>query len=152
MTPGTSYDIPPPHISDRAQSDLCTVQSCHWDSKADLWRQMLRKSSLEHAFDTTYVQNYYFDGKCSENRYFKMHLAPHMCKTITVKANAKEIIIWKCIWHQICTKSLLWRQMLRKSSLENAFDVKFVQNVTVKANAQKIITFTCIWHQICTKS
>ena len=29
----------------------------------------------------------------------------------------------------------------RKSSLENACDVKFVQNVTLKANAQKIITF-----------
>ena len=27
--------------------------------------------------------------------------------------------------------------MLRKSSLENAFDVKFVQKVTLKANAQK---------------
>ena len=33
-----------------------------------------------------------------------MHLAPHMCKTVTVKANAKEI------------------------SLENAFDTTYVQN------------------------
>ena len=30
--------------------------------------------------------------------------------------------------------------MLRKSSLENAFDVKFVQNVTLKANGKEIIT------------
>ena len=41
--------------------------------------------------------------------------------------------------------------MLRKSSLKNAFDVKFVQNVTLNANARKIVTLKCIWHQICTK-
>ena len=61
-----------------------------------------------------------------------MHLAPHMCKTVTVKANAQEIITWKCIWHHICTKLLLWRQMLRKSSLENAFDTTYVQNCYFK--------------------
>ena len=57
-----------------------------------------------------------------------MHLAPHMYKNVTLKANAKEIFTWKCIWHHICTKLLLWRQMLRKSLLENAFDTKYVQN------------------------
>ena len=31
----------------------------------------------------------------------------YMYKIITVKANAKEIVTFKCIWHQICTKSLL---------------------------------------------
>ena len=56
------------------------------------------------------MQNHYFEGKCSGNhyfkmhltpnmykivtlkakdRYFKMHLAPHMCKTVTLKANAR---------------------------------------------------------------
>ena len=49
------------------------------------------------AFDTTYVQNHYFEGKCSENHYFKMHLTPHMYKIITLKANAKEIFTLKCI-------------------------------------------------------
>ena len=49
------------------------------------------------------------------------------------------------MWHQICTKALFWMQMLRKSLLENAFDVKFVQNFTLKANAQKIVTWKCIW-------
>ena len=88
---------------------------------------MLRKSSHENAFDTKYVQNRYFEGKCSENHYIKMHLAPHMCKTVTLKANAKEIITWKCIWHQICTKLLLERQMLRKSLLKNTFDAKYEQ-------------------------
>ena len=34
----------------------------------------------------------YFEGKCSENHHFKMHLAPHMYKTVTLKANAKEIV------------------------------------------------------------
>ena len=53
---------------------------------------MLRTSSLEHAFDTTYVQNHYFTGKCQENRYLKMHLAPHMYKIIALQANAKEIV------------------------------------------------------------
>ena len=91
-----------------------------------LWRQMLRKASLENAFDTTYVQNCYFAGKCQENHYLKMHLAPHMYKTITLKANAKEIVTWKCIWHQICTKWLLCREMPRASSLEHAFDTTYV--------------------------
>ena len=166
-------------ITFKANAKEIITFKCIWHqicTKLLLWRQMLRKSSLLNAFSTTYVQNRYFAGKCSGNHYFKMHLAPHMykivtlkanakkiitskciwhhicAKTITMKANAKEIITWKCLWHHICTKSLLWRQMLRKSSLENAFDVKFVQNVTLKANAQKIATLKCIWHQICTKS
>ena len=58
---------------------------------------MLRKSSCLHAFDTKYVQNHYFEGKCSENHYLKMHVAPHMFKTVTLKANAKDIITLKCI-------------------------------------------------------
>ena len=110
------------------------------------------------------------------NHYFKMHVAPHMYKTITLKANAKEIVTLKCIWHQICTKLLLCRQMLRKLSLQNAFDTTYVQNhyfegkckgnrhikmhltphmykiVTLKANAKEIVTLKCIWHQICTKT
>ena len=89
---------------------------------------MLRKSLLENAFDTKYVQKCYFAGKYSGNHYFKMHLTPNMYKIIILKANAK------------------------KSLLYNAFDVKFVQNVTLQTNAQKIVTFKCIWHQICTKS
>ena len=32
-----------------------------------------------------------------ENHYFKMHLAPHMYETITLQANAKEIVTLKCI-------------------------------------------------------
>ena len=43
----------------------------------------------------TYVQNHYFEGKCSENHYFKMRLTPNMYKIITLKANAKEIITLK---------------------------------------------------------
>ena len=53
---------------------------------------MLRKSLLENAFSTTYVQNCYFEGNCSGNRYFKMHVTPNMYKIVTLKANAKEII------------------------------------------------------------
>ena len=64
---------------------------------------MLRKSLLENAFGTTYVQNCYFEGKCSGNRYFKIHLTPNMYKLFTLQ------------------------QMLRKSLLENAFDTKYVQ-------------------------
>ena len=51
-----------------------------------------------------------------------MHLAPHMYKIVTLKANAKEIITLKCIWHQIC--------------------IKFV---TLKANAKKIVTLKMQW-------
>ena len=66
--------------------------------------QMLRKLSLKNACDVKFLQN------------------------VTLKANAQKIVTLKCIWHQICTKSLLSRQMLRKSSLFNVFDTKYVQN------------------------
>ena len=55
--------------------------------KAKLW-----KSLLKNAFGTTYVQNHYFEGKCTGNHYFKMHLTPTMYKIITLKANAQEIM------------------------------------------------------------
>ena len=57
-----------------------------------------------------------------------MYVAQHMCKTITLQANAQEIVTVKCMWHHMCTKSLLCRQMLRKSLLENAFGTTYVQN------------------------
>ena len=53
---------------------------------------MLRKLLLENACGTIYVQNHYFEGKYSGNRYLKMHLTPNMYKIITWKANAKEIV------------------------------------------------------------
>ena len=89
--------------------EIITVKSVwhHICTKSLLWRQMLRKSLLENACGTIYVQNHYFAGKCSGNRYLKMHLTPNIYKNITLKANAKEIITWKCIWHQIRTKLLL---------------------------------------------
>ena len=58
---------------------------------------MLRKSLLENAFDAKYVQNSYFAGKCLGNHYFKMHLAPHMYKNVTLKANAKKMVTSKCV-------------------------------------------------------
>ena len=58
---------------------------------------MVSKSSLENVFDTKYIQNCYFEGTCEGNRYLKMHVAPHMCKTIMLKANAQEIVTLKCI-------------------------------------------------------
>ena len=89
---------------------------------------MLRKSSLENAFDVKFVQNVTVKANAKEIFVLKMHLAQHMCKTVTLKANAKEIFTWKCIWHHICAKLLLWRQILRKSLLENAFVTTYVQN------------------------
>ena len=58
---------------------------------------MLRKWLLENAFDTKYIQNRYFEGKCSGNCHFKMHLTQHMYKIITLKANAQKIVTVKCI-------------------------------------------------------
>ena len=55
-------------------------------------RQMLRKLLLKNACGTKYVQNRYFEGKCSENHYCKMHLTPNMYKNITLQANAKKIV------------------------------------------------------------
>ena len=89
---------------------------------------MLRTSLLENACGTIYVQNYDFEGKCSGNRYLKMHLTPHMYKIVTLRANAKEIIT------------------LKMHLTPNMYKI-----VNLKANAQKIITLKCIWHQICTK-
>ena len=70
----------------------------------------------------------YFKGKCSWNHFFTMHLTPHRYKIVILKANAQEIVSFKCVWHQICTKLLLSRQMLRRSLLESAFNTKYVQN------------------------
>ena len=105
-----------------------------------------------------------------------MHVAPHMYKTITLKANAKDIITlkciwhqicykivtlkanaqkivtWKCIWHHICTKLLLWRQILRKSLLYKCLWLQIcTKSLLWRQNAKEIITLKCVWHQICTK-
>ena len=64
---------------------------------------MLRKLSLLHAFDTKYVQNRYFEGKCSGHCHFYMLMMSYLYKM------------------------LLCRQMLRKSLLSNAFGTTYVQ-------------------------
>ena len=81
-----------------------------------IWHQICTKSlpemanvkkiiTVENAFDTKYVQNHYFEGKCSENCHFKMHLTPNMYKIATLKADAqRNCITVKCIWHQIHKK------------------------------------------------
>ena len=46
-------------------------------------------------------------ANAKEIDHFKMHLTPNMYKIVTLKANAKKIVTLKCIWHHICTKSLL---------------------------------------------
>ena len=104
--------------------------------------------------DTTYVQNHHFEGKCSENRYCKMHVTPTMYKNITLERHMpRKLSLGKCIWHQICTKSLLCRQMLRKSvTCKMCLTPNMYKNVTLKANAKEIVTLKCMWHHICTKS
>ena len=72
-----------------------------------------------------------------------MHVAPHMYKTITLNANDKEIITLKCIWHQICTKPLLWRQMQGNRHLKMCLRPTMYKIVTLKANAMEIITLKC---------
>ena len=164
-------------ITLKANAQQIITVKCIWHhicTKFLLWRQMLRKSLFENAFDAEYVQNCYFKGKCSGNHHLKMHVAPHMCKTVTLKAYAKEIVTLKCIWHQICTKSLLWRQMLKKiitwkciwhhictkllllqtnCSGNCYFKMHLTPNIykiiTFKANAKKIVTWKCMWHHIC---
>ena len=99
-------------ITVKANAKESVTLKCIWHhlcTKSLLWRQMPRKSLLENAFGTTYVQNCYIEGKCSGNHYFKMHLTPNMYKMVTLQGNAKDIITWTCVWHHICTKSLLWR-------------------------------------------
>ena len=118
-------------ITLKANAKNIITWKCMWHhicAKLWIWRQKLRKLLLENAYDTTYVQNCYFEGKCQGNCHFKMHLAPNMYKIVTLKANAQKIITLKCISHQICTKSLLWRQIVRKLLLENAFGTIYVLN------------------------
>ena len=81
-----------------------------------------------------------------------MHLASHMYKIITLKANAKKIVTVKGIWHHVCKKTLLWRQMLRNRYFKMCLTPNMYKIVTLKANAKEIVTWTCIWHHICTKS
>ena len=82
-------------VTVKANAKKIITLKCMWHhicAKPVLCRQMLRKSLLYNAFDTTYVQNRYFEGKCSENHYFKMHLTLNMYKIVTLKANAKEFV------------------------------------------------------------
>ena len=80
------------------------------------------------------MQNFYCEGKCSGNHHLKMHLTPHMYKIVTLKANAKEIITWKCFWCQICTKCYCEG----KCSENRHFNMHLAPNmykiVTLKAN------------------
>ena len=48
---------------------------------------MLRKSSLENAFDAKFVQNVTVKANAQKNCHFNMHLAPNMYKIVTLKAN-----------------------------------------------------------------
>ena len=128
---------------------------CMWHhicTKSSLWRQMLRKSLLENAFGTTYVQNRYCEGKCWGNHHLKMHLTPHMYKIVALKANAKEIITWKCFWCQICTKCYFEGKCSENHHFKMHLAPNMYKIVTLRANAKEIVTFKCIWHQICTKS
>ena len=139
----------------KANAKKIVTLKCMWHNicaKPLLWRQMLGKSSLENAFDTTYVQNHYFAGKCSGNHHLKMHLTPHMYKIITLQANAKEIITWKCFWFQICTKCYFAGKCSENRHLKMHLAPNMYKIVALKANAQEIVTLKCIWHQICTKS
>ena len=52
--------------------------------------KMLRKSLLENACDTKYVQNRYFAGKCSGNCHFKMHLTPNMYENCYFEGKCPE--------------------------------------------------------------
>ena len=57
---------------------------------------------------------YYFEGKCQGNHHFKMHLTPSYVQNHYFEGKcSKEIVTLNFIWHQICTKLLLWRQMLK---------------------------------------
>ena len=137
-------------------------------NSVSLWRQILRKSvpvkmHLMHHICTKLIT---VNANAKKTITVKMHLIPNMYKTVILKANAKEIITLKMhLMHHICTKSLLWRQMLRKSSLwtcmcacqiciksllwmqmlrklllENAFDTKICTNtITFKVNAEEIM-------------
>ena len=60
-------------------------------------KAIAKKSLLYNAFDTKYVQNHYFEGKCQGNCHFKMHLTPNMYQIITLQANAKGNLYFKCI-------------------------------------------------------
>ena len=99
------------------------------------------------------TKSWYFEDKCSESRYFKMHLAPNMYKIGTWKANVKKIITVKCIWHQICTKSLLWRQTLKEIVTlkciwhQHMYKICYFEGKCSENQHCK----RCIWHQICTK-
>ena len=98
---------------------------------------MQRKSLLENACGTTYVQNCYFAGKCSGNHHFNMHLIPNIYKIVTLQANTKKIITLKCMWHNICPKPLLCRQMLRKSLFKMRLTPNMYKIITLKEMQRK---------------
>ena len=104
----------------REQSDIFTVQCCHWDSQAD-W--------TPNAFETSNMYKIICFKANAQKIITLKCMWQHICaKPLLWRQMLRKSLLVKCIWHDICAKSLLWRQMLRKSLLENAFDTKHVQN------------------------
>ena len=129
-----------------------SLWKCIWHhicTKSLLWRHMLRKSFTvkcmlaPHMYKTITLK-----ANAQEINYLQMHLAPNMYKIVTLKANAKGIMYSvKCVWHQICTKTSLWREMLRKSChfKMHAWHQICTKSVTLKTNAKEIVTWKCFW-------
>ena len=81
-----------------------------------------------------------------------MHLAPHMYKIITVKANAKENHHCKMHLMPNMYKFTTVKANAQKCYLKMHLALNMYKIITLVANAKEIITLKYIWHQICTKS
>ena len=128
---------------------------------------MLRKLLLENAFDTKYVQNHYFAGKCSENHYLKMHVASDICakhdELLWRQMWSRKIIyttcVQKCYFAGKCSSlQCMWHHILQNlyfegkcSRIHHCIWHQICKIVMRNGNAKEIIT-KCIWHHIYTKS
>ena len=81
-----------------------------------------------------------FEGKCKGNRYLKMHMTPNMYKIITLKANAKEIITLKCMWHKYVQNRYFEGKCSGNCYLKMHMAPNMCKIVTLKANAKEIVT------------
>ena len=68
-------------VTVKANAKKIITLKCIWYqicNKIVTWKANAEEIIMLNASDTKYVQNHYFEGKCSENRYLNMHVAPHM--------------------------------------------------------------------------
>ena len=74
-----------------------------------------------------------------------------MYKTVTLKANAKEIITLNAFDIKYVQNRYFAGKCLGNHQFKMCLTPNMYKTITLKANAKEIITLKCMWHHICAK-